>query len=68
MAGEPTRRRALQIFAAAGACVLSPGASAAGYEWRGAALGADVSLVFSNSSEARAKAVVASILDEIERL
>ncbi len=68
MAGEPTRRRALQIVAATGACALTPGASATGYEWRGAALGADVSLVFSSASEPRAKAVVGSVLDEIERL
>ena len=68
MALERTRRRALQIFVGSAACALTPRAGASPYQWRGAALGADVSILFSDTLESRAERAVAGILDEIERL
>ncbi len=68
MALERTRRRALQIFVGSAACALTRRAGASPYQWRGAALGADVSILFSDTLESRAERAVASILDEVERL
>lgn len=65
---RPTRRRVLRILAAATATSLAPRARAATFEWRGAALGADVSIVFSNAEAGAAEAAVARIVAEIERL
>lgn len=65
---EPTRRRVLRIFAFAAASAFAPRARADAYEWRGAALGADVSIRFSDCAGPVAETVVARVLDEIERL
>ncbi|HMN73360.1 MAG TPA: FAD:protein FMN transferase [Rhodoblastus sp.] len=65
---RPTRRRVLRILAAAAATSLAPPARAESFEWRGAALGADVSVVFSSADAAAAEAAVARIVAEVERL
>lgn len=68
MPAEPTRRRVLRIFAAAAATTLAPQARATPREWRGAALGADVSILFADVDAAVAEAAIARILFEVERL
>ncbi len=68
MRAEPTRRRVLRILAAAAAISIAPRAGARSLEWRGSALGADVSILFSGASSADAETAVARILAEVERL
>ena len=68
MQAEPTRRRVLSIMAAAAATGFVPPAGARTREWRGAALGADVSIRFSDADGVLAEQAVARILDEVERL
>ena len=68
MPAEPTRRRVLRILAAAGATSLAPQARAETREWRGAALGADVSILFADADSAVAEKAVAGVLAEVERL
>ncbi len=68
MPAEPTRRRVLRILAAAGAASLAPPARATTREWRGAALGADVSILFADAGSDAAQAAVTGILAEVERL
>lgn len=68
MPAKQTRRRVLQIVAATAACAIAPGRGAQSVEWRGAALGADVSILFSRAAEGAATAAVTRIVNEIERL
>ena len=68
MPAEPTRRRVLRILAAAAATTLAPQARATPREWRGAALGADVSILFAGVDAAVPEAAVARIPSEVERL
>lgn len=68
MPAEPTRRRVLRILAATAATSFAPRAGATTREWRGAALGADVSIRFADVESAAAEAAVSSILAEVERL
>ena len=68
MPARQTRRRVLQIVAATAACAIVPGGAAQSFEWRGAALGADVSILFSGAAESAARVTVARIVNEIERL
>ena len=63
----PTRRRVLRIFAS-GAAVAATGIPRDDREeWRGAALGADVSIVFDGEGFVDRPAAIARILAEIER-
>ena len=63
----PTRRRVLRIFAS-GAAVAATGMPRDDREeWRGAALGAEVSIVFEGEGGVDRRAAIASILAEIER-
>lgn len=75
MPREPvTRRRALTILAAAGACATAAGRAAAfaggdrNWEWRGVAMGSDARLVFAGVDAATARAAAAAAEAEIERL
>lgn len=65
---SPTRRRVLRILAAAAATSLAPRASGKNIEWRGSALGADISILFSSATDGSTDTAVASIICEIERL
>lgn len=65
---EPTRRRTLAILAGAAAAAIAPRASARSFEWRGAALGANISISFADADPANAEAAVARIMTEVERL
>lgn len=64
---RPTRRRVLRILAATAVTTLAPRAGAREVEWRGSALGADVSIRFSGSRSS-AEAAITRIVAEIERL
>lgn len=68
MLNRPTRRRALRILAATAASAIVPEAGARETEWRGAALGADVSILFSGADRTAAEAAVARVVAEVERL
>lgn len=68
MPSEPTRRRLLQILAATLAGGVPAAARAEAVEWRGSALGAEVSIVFAGADRNRAEAAIAEILAEIDRL
>lgn len=66
-----TRRRAISLFAATSASLLTGGVSgraAETYEWRGVAMGADARIVFSGVDGTRARAAIAAIVPEIDRL
>ncbi len=67
MVERPTRRRAITIFASAAASLATVGASRAAEEWRGAALGAEVSIVFDEIDPASRRIAVDRIMAEIER-
>jgi thiamine biosynthesis lipoprotein len=67
MADRPTRRRAIAIFASATASLTGIGASRAAEEWRGSALGAEVSIVFDEVDPASRRVAVDRIMAEIER-
>lgn len=67
------RRRALQIFAAAGSLLWLPSARASVaasevFTWRGTALGAEASLTFHHVSESEGQSLVRRIKEEIQRL
>ncbi len=68
MPADPTRRRALRILVAAAAASVAPRSASSQTEWRGTALGADVSISFADAEGAATQAAVAEILLEIERL
>lgn len=64
-----SRRRALAVIAGLGAAIS--GASAANeplLEWRGTALGADATFIFSATDRGRAEEAIAASLAEVERL
>lgn len=66
---KPTRRRVLTLFAlGAGAACFGEGATTATREWRGAAMGAQVRLLFAGRGAVAPEAAVAEIMAEIERL
>ena len=67
---HPTRRRAITIFAAtaAGAIVGPARGSAADYEWRGTAMGADARILFNGIEPQAARSAVALVEAEIDRL
>ncbi|HRY05256.1 MAG TPA: FAD:protein FMN transferase [Beijerinckiaceae bacterium] len=65
---SPTRRRLLRLMAASVAMSLAPRAGGKVVEWRGAALGADVSILFSGATDRLAESAAARVLSEIERL
>ena len=67
----PTRRRAITIFAAAAAGALTGGPTRldeAGYEWRGVAMGADATILFSGIESKIARSAIATVEMEIDRL
>lgn len=66
----PTRRRVLTIFAAAAAGALAgrSARAAVDYEWRGVAMGADATILFSGIAPEAARAAAADAAAEIERL
>lgn len=67
-----TRRRAIAIFAATAAGFAArmeaAQSSAAVYEWKGLALGADARLIFAAADEASVRDAVTAAVAEIERL
>ncbi len=67
---QPTRRRAITIFAAAAAgAIVGPARSAtADYEWRGVAMGADARILFSGIEPQAARDAAALVEAEIVRL
>ncbi len=68
---QPTRRRAITIFAAAaaGAVMGGPARSAkADYEWHGVAMGADAKILFSGIEPKAARDAAALVEAEIVRL
>lgn len=67
---RPTRRRAIAIFAAtaAGALAGGPARSSADHEWRGVAMGADATILFNGIERDAARAAVALVETEIDRL
>lgn len=67
MSDRPTRRRAIRIFATAAATLVTGFQSRADEEWRGTALGAEVSIRFDGVGGARGKQAIRAILAEIER-
>jgi FAD:protein FMN transferase len=67
---QPTRRRAITILAAAaaGALVGGPARPSPDYEWRGVAMGADATILFNGLERDQARAAIALVEAEIERL
>lgn len=69
MRAEPTRRRVLGIFAATVAWSATARARDDGpVEWRGSALGAEVSITFAGTDRTTAERAIADVLAEVERL
>lgn len=67
----PTRRRVITIFAsaAAGAMIGGPARSGrAEYEWRGTAMGADATILFSGIEPKATQSAIATVEAEIDRL
>lgn len=67
----PTRRRAITIFAAAAAGAVTGRAARphqADYEWHGAAMGADATILFNGIESNAAQIAVAAAAAEIDRL
>jgi thiamine biosynthesis lipoprotein len=68
-ADHPTRRRAIAIFAASAAGLLTGGPrAAAAYEWQGIAMGAQARIVFGGIEPDLARAAISVAVAEIERL
>ncbi|MDE2376346.1 FAD:protein FMN transferase [Bradyrhizobium sp.] len=67
---RPTRRRAITILAAAAAGAIAGPArpAAAGYEWRGTAMGADARILFDGIEPQQARSLAATVEAEIDRL
>lgn len=67
---HPTRRRAITILASAAAVAFAGPArpAATDFEWRGTAMGADASILFSGVDAQVARQVAALVESEIERL
>ena len=68
---RPTRRRVITIFAAAAASALTGGLARPrepDYAWRGAAMGADATILFSGVEPETARRAIAIAATEIERL
>ena len=68
---KPTRRRAITIFAAAAAGAITGGPARpaqADFEWRGVAMGADATILFNGIEPEAARAAVALVEAEIDRL
>lgn len=68
---NPTRRRAITIFAAAAAGALTGGPASpakADFEWRGVAMGADATILFNGIEPGAARSAVALAEAEIDRL
>ena len=68
---RPTRRRVITIFAAAAASALAGGLARPrepDYAWRGAAMGADATILFSGVEPETARRAIAIAATEIERL
>jgi thiamine biosynthesis lipoprotein len=67
---HPTRRRAITIFAATAVGAIAGPArpAAAGYEWRGTAMGADACILLDGIDPRTAQEVVALVEAEIDRL
>ncbi len=66
-----TRRRLITIFAAAGASAIAGGTSRtarADFEWHGLAMGADATILFNGIEPESARAMIAAVEDEINRL
>ena len=67
----PTRRRAITIFAAAAASCMVGGPTRPrepDYEWRGVAMGADATILFSGIEPENAREVIVAASAEIDRL
>ena len=67
MTEHPTRRRAIRILAATAAAAATGGWADAETEWRGTALGADVSIRFRGAGRVDRQIAVDRILAEIDR-
>jgi len=68
---SPTRRRAITIFAAAAAGAMAGGparSARADYAWRGVAMGADATILFNGIEPEAARAAIAMVEAEIDRL
>jgi thiamine biosynthesis lipoprotein len=68
---KPTRRRAITIFAAAAAGAFSGGpacSTPADFEWHGVAMGADATILFNGIGPDVARAAIAEVEAEIDRL
>ena len=67
----PTRRRVITIFAAAAASAVTGGPARpreADYDWRGVAMGADATILFSGVEPKTARSAIAAAAAEIDRL
>jgi thiamine biosynthesis lipoprotein len=67
---QPTRRRAITIFAAAAAAAISGPSrpAAADFEWRGTAMGADATILFNGIEPDAARTASTLVEAEIDRL
>lgn len=64
---RPTRRRFLRIMAAAPVFATAASAASDRSEWRGSALGAEISIVFDGAGRISRQAAIERIVAEIER-
>src|SRR5512135_3140550 len=68
---RPTRRRVISIFAAAAASAIAGGPNRTArddFEWHGVAMGADATILFNGIEPEAARAAIALVEVEIDRL